>query len=122
MRLRRRLIAILIPLVTACAAQPPEPEYYDPPQASTCPPGDRTDWYLDPTAPRADVVRWVVGAGRGPDSSICYGSLACAYVFERGDRHRNVGVIYASVPRWAAPEWLREHEECHTLGWRHQVS
>lgn len=115
---RRRILALCIPLVTACVALPQEPEFYAPPLASTCPPGDRTDWYFDPAAPKAEVVRWIVSASRGPDSSTCYGSTACAYVF-RGEQ--NVGVIYASIPRWAAPEWLREHEDCHTIGWRHHI-
>jgi hypothetical protein len=113
--IRRRILAVCVPLVTACVAFPRDDFYAASP---TCPPGDRTDWVFDSQVPRAEVVRWIVSSSRGPDQSQCYGSTACAYVFQQDGR--NVGVIYASIPRFAAPEWLREHEECHTKGWKHK--
>jgi hypothetical protein len=114
---RRRILALSIPLVTwACVSLPPEPEFYPPP--ANCPPGDRTDWYLDAEAPKAKSIRWVQVSAADRDSA-CQaamwedGAALCAYTWGAS------GVVYATLPRWHYPTWLREHEECHTQGWRH---
>jgi hypothetical protein len=124
--LRRSLLALLV----ACAAlgltrqTAAGPEFYPPPSAETCPPGDRTDWYFSPTWRRADRIEWIVLPAPAL-YEVCQAwrhSAAiggCAVTRPDYDFGGNRGIIYSLEPRERMAEWFVQHEECHTQGYLH---
>lgn len=91
-----------------------------------CPPGDRLDWVREQGLPPATEIIWVTlrnpreftmmcGELRGRHLAGAYVG-ACATVTSDG-----LGVIYSRESRSRIPEWIRQHEECHTQRWSHDV-
>jgi hypothetical protein len=95
---------------------------YPPPVS--CPPGDRLDW-RQTDSPKARDILWIrippeqlrslcnPKGWEPPPGSTAY-VTACAFTQPDG-----LGVVYALMPRDQYPQFLIEHEECHTQGWRH---